>query len=208
MITLFDADEYMNKIAPLAFYPHSGEKNVGALIYCDLGLTGESSEAIEKLRESPLGYENVGFGEIITSDEKDKIVKELGDVLWYLTRFSVELGETLSSIIPNDLTSDNSNEILKSRISIGNTFLGLASYSGKPSEILKKILRDDNFTFFEQIADSKREAIVSVLSDVYWWLDRCAASIESSMEEVAQGNLDKLFSRNKRGVLSGSGDNR
>ena len=44
--------------------------------------------------------------------------------------------------------------------------------------------------------------------DILWQLSGVCKIMGWSLEEVAQENLDKLASRQKRGVISGDGDNR
>jgi NTP pyrophosphatase (non-canonical NTP hydrolase) len=46
------------------------------------------------------------------------------------------------------------------------------------------------------------------LGDVLWYLSAISDYLGLSLEDVAKGNLDKVFSRKDRGVSSGSGDNR
>jgi hypothetical protein len=43
---------------------------------------------------------------------------------------------------------------------------------------------------------------------VLWYVAQVASELGLDLEEIAQQNLDKLLSRQQRGVLSGSGDNR
>lgn len=46
------------------------------------------------------------------------------------------------------------------------------------------------------------------LGDILWQWVACVEDEGFTVEEVAQGNLDKLFDRKARGVLSGNGDER
>ena len=41
-----------------------------------------------------------------------------------------------------------------------------------------------------------------------WYVAQTATELALDLDEVAQANLDKLRSRQRRGVLSGSGDDR
>jgi NTP pyrophosphatase (non-canonical NTP hydrolase) len=46
------------------------------------------------------------------------------------------------------------------------------------------------------------------LGDVLWYVAQLATELDLDLDEIAQENLDKLRSRQRRGVLSGSGDER
>ncbi|HHE67509.1 MAG TPA: hypothetical protein ENL33_00385 [Candidatus Parcubacteria bacterium] len=90
----------------------------------------------------------------------------------------------------------------------GNNFiypaLGLAGESGEVAEKIKKILRDKNGAAGEE----EREEIKKELGDVLWYLSQLATEFDLGLEEVARANLEKIFSRKKRGRIQGSGDNR
>jgi NTP pyrophosphatase (non-canonical NTP hydrolase) len=50
--------------------------------------------------------------------------------------------------------------------------------------------------------------VAQELGDVLWQVAAVAASINYTLDEIATLNLDKLASRQARGTLSGSGDDR
>ncbi len=52
------------------------------------------------------------------------------------------------------------------------------------------------------------ELILKELGDVMWFCALIADHYGVSLDYVAQQNIEKLASRRKRGVISGSGDNR
>lgn len=80
--------------------------------------------------------------------------------------------------------------------------LGLCGESGEVAEKMKKVMRDDN----EIITADKKELICKELGDVLWYVAALATELNLSLEDVAQGNLDKLNDRKDRGVIQGSGD--
>ncbi len=82
--------------------------------------------------------------------------------------------------------------------------LGLAGEAGEVAEHAKKAIRDDA----GEITDERRSAMSKELGDVLWYVAQLASELELSLDDIAQTNLDKLLSRQRRGVLSGSGDDR
>ena len=82
--------------------------------------------------------------------------------------------------------------------------LGLAGEAGEVAEHAKKAIRDDGGA----VSPQRRAAIAKELGDVLWYVTQLASELELELEQIARENLEKLFSRQRRGVLSGSGDER
>ena len=82
--------------------------------------------------------------------------------------------------------------------------LGLVNEAGEFAGKIKKIFRDKNGEF----SDEDKEALKGELGDVLWYLTQICTNLGFTLEEVAEANLDKLFSRLERGVIQGEGDNR
>jgi len=82
--------------------------------------------------------------------------------------------------------------------------LGLVGEAGEIAEKIKKVIRDDNY----EITDEKREELTKELGDVLWYIANLSKELNISMEDIAMRNIEKLKSRQERGVLGGSGDNR
>lgn len=82
--------------------------------------------------------------------------------------------------------------------------LGLVGESGEIAEKMKKLVRDHE-SDKEKI---DRDDIKKVLGDVLWYVAVLAEYLGLSLEDIAAYNVEKLASRQARGVLSGSGDNR
>ncbi|MEO6513685.1 MAG: nucleoside triphosphate pyrophosphohydrolase family protein [Candidatus Saccharimonadales bacterium] len=82
--------------------------------------------------------------------------------------------------------------------------LGLADESGEVQSIFKKWIRDQNADISKlDVANVKKE-----LGDVLWYIAVISHDLNIPLSEIAQTNIDKLASRNTRGKLRGSGDNR
>jgi NTP pyrophosphatase (non-canonical NTP hydrolase) len=138
-----------------------------------LGLCGESAEAIAKIGTS-------------TTEE---IIKELGDVCWYVAAIASDLGKDMPNGQPLP-TVTGSGESLTRRF---------VSHVGQVAELTKKQIRDgvDN-----------SDKIVAELRHVMTFIVKFAAQQGFSLEGVLMMNLSKLNSRKERGVLQGSGANR
>ncbi|HTX89679.1 MAG TPA: nucleoside triphosphate pyrophosphohydrolase family protein [Anaerolineales bacterium] len=82
--------------------------------------------------------------------------------------------------------------------------LGLTNEAGEVAGKIKKIFRDKGGV----IAEADREALKGELGDVLWYLAQVCTELDLTLEEVAEHNIAKLYSRLERGVISGDGDNR
>jgi len=78
--------------------------------------------------------------------------------------------------------------------------LGLVGEAGEVAEKVKKYLRDNT--------EVSQKDIVKELGDVLFYTTALANYFYSNLPEVMEVNMDKLNDRAKRGVISGSGDNR
>lgn len=91
---------------------------------------------------------------------------------------------------------------------IGKNFvypvIGLAGETGEVSEKIKKVIRDKNGV----IDDDTREAIKKELGDVLWYVSQLATELGLSLDDIAENNIEKLYSRFERGTINGNGDNR
>jgi NTP pyrophosphatase (non-canonical NTP hydrolase) len=82
--------------------------------------------------------------------------------------------------------------------------LGLANEAGEVAGKIKKIFRDKGGV----IGAADREALKHELGDVLWYLTQICTELNLTLEEVAQANLEKLFSRLERNQIRGEGDQR
>jgi len=83
------------------------------------------------------------------------------------------------------------------------TTLGLVGEAGEVAEKVKKLIRGDLVLQGDFEKDLAHE-----LGDVLWYLASLASELNISLTEIAELNLSKLASRQKRDVLNGSGDDR
>lgn len=84
--------EYTNWTNKTVKYPNVALKD--SLTYCTLGLTGEAGEVAEKikkwLRDTPATTATI---------DDVAVLKELGDVVYYVTRLAWHLGSDLQEVI-------------------------------------------------------------------------------------------------------------
>ena len=82
--------------------------------------------------------------------------------------------------------------------------LGLVGEAGEVADKVKKVLRDKEGVFDDEVKNS----IKYELGDVLWYLAQLSTEFGFQFEDIAQENLKKLSGRAKRGKISGSGDYR
>jgi len=82
--------------------------------------------------------------------------------------------------------------------------LGLVNEAGEVAGKIKKIFRDKGGL----ISEEDQQALKSELGDVLWYLTQICTELDLTLEEVAETNLEKLFSRLERGTIKGEGDYR
>lgn len=82
-------DEYNDFVKSMKVYP---EKH--AIIYPALGIAGESGEVAEKVKKWMRGDREL---------DKLELLKEAGDVLWYLTSLADDLGYSLQHLVDENV---------------------------------------------------------------------------------------------------------
>lgn len=98
-----------------------------------------------------------------------------------------------TALLSGDFTTDLSHYVL-----------GTVGEAGEVAEKLKKIIRDKNGA----ITNEDKETFKKEIGDVLWYLAGLSHHLGYSFDEVAQANIDKVLSRQRRGTLHGSGDDR
>ena len=82
--------------------------------------------------------------------------------------------------------------------------LGLADESGEVAGKIKKLYRDYDGVLTEEY----KKEIAKELGDVMWYLTQLCTKLGLTLEEVAEMNIEKLYSRLERQQIKGNGDNR
>ena len=165
-------DEYQLQADKTAVYPDQYK-----IAYPALGVVEESREFLNSV------FDSKGRDEVA-------VLKEAGDVFWYCSALSYDLGYTLSECFESETT----------RVTQPGEFLGVVS---ELAGHCKKILRgDDN-------REAKSERVAAIISQVLEYVVEFIPGHPcDAYRLVCETNIEKLFDRKERGVLKGSGDNR
>lgn len=86
-------DDYQKTAITTDIYGGKGDITSAAFINKILGLVGETGEVAEKIKK--IHRNNDGK---MSEEERKELLKELGDVLWYLSTIASYLNEPLDSI--------------------------------------------------------------------------------------------------------------
>lgn len=102
-------EEYQSQTALTAIYP--GRGTALGIVYCALKLSGESGEVAENIgkavRDDGLMLLDLGTStyvpQPISLERREKLIRELGDVLWYISQLCTELGVTMSEVAEGNI---------------------------------------------------------------------------------------------------------
>lgn len=160
-------DDYKEIIKKTAVYP----EEIG-FAYCTMGIVGEFGE----------------FLEAYNARKDEEIIKEAGDVMWYLTALSTrELDEDINKLFAFELLDQEP----------GTLFIESVLALGRISENVKKFYRDG------KPLDINME--IGYIADVIYTL--CFVR-SISIQYVLEKNYEKLVKRRETDTLHGDGNNR
>lgn len=196
--------KYAMEQAKTAIYPQE------MVVYPFLGLAGEAGEVAEIVKKCMQDCQ--GVWNIL---RLPTLKKELGDVLWYLSeiarRTELSLEEVAQWNVGGGLTTFNEYSKKQEQTVwyqheniVKHPFFGLAEKVGRVCELAKKCIRDDGGVW----SLDRKEKLAKELGDVLWYVSDIARCTGLSLEEIATANVEKLKSRQERGVLKGSGNDR
>lgn len=160
-----------------------------AIPYVIMGLTNELAEVYEKVDNAA---------------EAKEIVKEIGDVLWYVAMIRQEL----------DLPGLEFPEIIK-KLTDEDVYHLSPSYLLQQTGIInghvKKFFRDDDYK--AGFPEKRKEVCHKALEQILQGLQNLVVYIEGdkgdySLMSIARGNVEKLAKRKVENKIHGDGDNR
>ncbi|MBR5389408.1 nucleoside triphosphate pyrophosphohydrolase family protein [Candidatus Saccharibacteria bacterium] len=91
-------NEYQDSAKQYDLFKATGNYNTVAFVEKILGLAGEAGETADKIKKILRDKDG-----IICEEDKIEIVKELGDVLWYIASISRYLGVPLEEVARTNL---------------------------------------------------------------------------------------------------------
>ena len=166
--------EYQTIIKKIAVYP----KQFG-YGYCMLGLIGEFEE----------------FLDAIISGSTQRMIKECGDVWWYLTALCSEHGLNVEHTYPSTNSFKIDPRSQRALVSQFHRDLGALS------ETTKKYYRDGAFSLTQ-------DQIKILVIDLAHTLRSIAEISKLDQEVIFETNYKKLMKRRETNTLAGSGDDR
>lgn len=92
--------DYQERASATAVYDQIGHP----LVYPALGLAGETGELVDKVKKL------IRNGTEIDIAVREELVKELGDILWYVAAFAKELGVDLEHVAWRNLAKLKSRQ--------------------------------------------------------------------------------------------------
>ena len=92
-------DDYQKNAKKYDFYEETEDLSAVGFFEKVLGLTGEAGETADKVKKILRDKNGV-----VSDDDRELLIKELGDVLWYLAAISRYLDVPLSKVAKENLT--------------------------------------------------------------------------------------------------------
>ena len=93
-------ENYEDFVEKGAFYPDHGTQSVKELTYLGLGLAGEAGETVDIIKK--IFRNKLEHQDEVPQEQLDKLVDELGDVMWYITGLLMWLGVPMREIITHN----------------------------------------------------------------------------------------------------------
>ncbi len=91
-------DEYQEKAKKYDFFESTDDLMAAGFLEKVLGLSGEAGETADKIKK--IIRDKGGYA---SEEDRDSIVKELGDTLWYLAGVARYLGVPLSEVAKGNI---------------------------------------------------------------------------------------------------------
>ena len=174
--------DYQDAIDAFARYPE-----VHSMRYTAMGLFGEAGEIANQVKKIWRDDESQ-----LTPARTEKLRDELGDVLFYATRWSHHQGFLVGSLTIEIGTGIDDMDIAPAKdIFEATEHLNLLASTATAFAVVSG--EGQTFDYIQALFNA-----IATMADF----------LETDLDEVAQANVDKLTGRVERGTLQGSGDGR
>ncbi len=180
---------YQQEALKTALYPNVGSN----ILYPMLGLMGEAGEVSGKL--SKVIRDDNG---VITPQRRDAIKSELGDILWFMATVCQEANLDMGTLYI----------LAKAAIfNVESAGLFVLNFRLFQQVSHMSLLVERHIYVSPESTDSLEPLGTDMTMLLVNMIEICTAC-SLDIEQVAQANLEKLTSRQQRGVLQGDGDRR
>ena len=178
-----------------------------SLEYVTLGLISEINEFANNSFALLIGHQD---GELkveksVLDIERTKLLLELGDILYYVTRLCIHLGyRSVQSFLVNaqDYQESKFNKSLE-EYDFFTTYMALNFASGELAGLIKKYVRGDSnyqdLSLLQVFCESNLFLMLLII-------DELAYDLNSDLKTVMDDNTNKLTKRKNAGTIQGDGD--
>lgn len=189
-------DDYQKFTKTVAKYPERVSQ-LGFEVYLPLGIADEAGELCEKIAKFT---EPAYLGALVPTRNhmKVEIIKEAGDLVWYVARFLDEYDLRLSEFVGGKYDGVATLDHIMHAISVK---------AGYVAGRAKKLIRDGGLWNEDQHAENLSKQLMAI-RDLLAAVTTLCRFFGMSLQQVCQINQDKLSDRKDRGVLQGEGDSR
>lgn len=131
--------------------------------------------------------------------------EEYADVVLAMARYP-RLGNNLTypALGLAGETGEVHEAVIDTVIGLVSHAAALSAHVGRTVEHVKKVERDSGGV----VSPERAERIKKELGDVLWYVAALAKEAGTSIQEVAEANIEKLTGRRARGTIQGEGDAR
>lgn len=178
-----------------------------SLEYVTLGLISEINEFANDSFALLVGFQEgvLEIEESVLDLERTKLLLELGDILYYVSRLCIHLGyrsvEGFIVNVQNYLDSVSTKSLEES--DLFRTYMALNFASGTLAGLIKKYVRgDSNY----QDLSLLQVFCESYLFIMFLIIDELAYDMNSDLKTVMDDNTNKLTKRKNAGTIQGDGD--
>ena len=178
-------EQYQAFAKGTAIYPEAGSGSINELMYLSLGLVGEAGEVANKVKKL--------YRDGDSSEKREAIGAELGDVFWYIARLYDATGCSIGEVEGYE-SKQPLNRVMRIAIEL-SMYAGLAA-----GEIMDTGICEDKLSTKKRIQDNLNDVLLQ-------WLFLCEG-LGLDTKKVITSNMEKLSGRKVRGTLGGSGDAR